>query len=100
MIVSSPSCLHASNRCSPSTRTKRSPSCRTRIGLCRPFAVLPHQDRALPADLEDALGDLLRLLGAERRAPFHWHVDVGRSRTSRSSSWLATRRSSQTTQSP
>jgi hypothetical protein len=35
-IVSSPSCLHASKRCSPSTRTKRSPSCRTRIGLCSP----------------------------------------------------------------
>src|SRR6266478_1308105 len=41
------------------------------------FAVLPHQDRALQADLEDALGDLLRLLGIERRAPFHRHVDVG-----------------------
>jgi hypothetical protein len=41
------------------------------------FAVLPHQDRALQADPEDALGDLLRLLGIERRAPFHWHVDVG-----------------------
>src|SRR5919204_1939449 len=27
------------------------------------FAVLPHQDRALQADLEDALGDLLSLLG-------------------------------------
>src|SRR5262245_45185749 len=40
------------------------------------FAVLPHQDRALQADLEDALGDLLRLLGIERRAPFHRHVDV------------------------
>jgi hypothetical protein len=34
-------------------------------------------DRALQADLEDALGDLLRLLGIERRAPFHRHVDVG-----------------------
>jgi hypothetical protein len=41
------------------------------------FAVLPHQDRALQADLEDALGDLLRFLGVERRAPFHRHVDVG-----------------------
>jgi hypothetical protein len=41
------------------------------------FAVLPHQDWALQADLEDALGDLLRLLGIERRAPFHRHVDVG-----------------------
>jgi hypothetical protein len=41
------------------------------------FAVLPHQDRALQADLEDALGDLLSLLGVEHRAPFHWHVDVG-----------------------
>src|SRR5215468_10111750 len=41
------------------------------------FAVLPHQDRALQADPEDALGDLLRLLGIERRAPFHWHVDGG-----------------------
>jgi hypothetical protein len=37
------------------------------------FAVLPHQDWALQADLEDALGDLLRLLGIERRAPFHRH---------------------------
>src|SRR5262249_15095634 len=41
------------------------------------FAVLPHQDRALQADLEDAFGDLLRLLGIERRAPFHRNVDVG-----------------------
>jgi hypothetical protein len=41
------------------------------------FAVLPHEDRALQADLEDALGDLLRFLGIERRAPFHRHVDVG-----------------------
>jgi len=38
------------------------------------FAVLPHQDRALQADLEDALGDLLRLLGIERRASFHRHM--------------------------
>jgi len=38
---------------------------------------LPHQDRALQADLEDALGDLLRLFGVERRAPFHRHVDGG-----------------------
>jgi malate synthase len=41
------------------------------------FAVLPHQDRALQANLQDALGDLLRLLGIERRAPLHRHVDVG-----------------------
>jgi hypothetical protein len=38
---------------------------------------LPAQDRALQADLEDALGDLLRLFGVERRAPFHRHVDGG-----------------------
>jgi hypothetical protein len=36
-MVSSPSCLHASKRCSPSTRTKRSPSCRTRVGFCSPI---------------------------------------------------------------
>src|SRR5262249_30902178 len=41
------------------------------------FAVLPHQDRALQPDLKDALGDLLRFLGIERRAPFHRHVDGG-----------------------
>src|SRR5262245_18758216 len=41
------------------------------------FGVLPHHDRALQADLEDALGDLLRLLGIERRAPLHRHADVG-----------------------
>src|SRR5262249_55543205 len=41
------------------------------------FAVLSHQDRALQPDLKDALGDLLRFLGIERRAPFHRHVDGG-----------------------
>ena len=38
------------------------------------FTVLPHQDRVLQADLEDTLGDLLRLLGIERRPPLHRHV--------------------------
>jgi len=33
------------------------------------FAVLPHQDWALQSNLQDALGDLLRLLRIERRAP-------------------------------
>jgi hypothetical protein len=31
----------------------------------------------LQADLKDALGNLLRFLGIERRAPFHRHVDGG-----------------------
>src|SRR5215831_18432240 len=36
-IVSSPKALHASSRCKPCTRTKRSPSGRTRMGTCCPF---------------------------------------------------------------
>src|SRR4029450_11080266 len=39
-------------------------------------AVLPHQDRALLADLQDTLGDLLRLLGIERRAALRRHIDL------------------------
>jgi hypothetical protein len=41
------------------------------------FAVLPHEDGSLQADLQDALGDLVCLLGVERRAPLRRHVDVG-----------------------
>jgi hypothetical protein len=56
--------LHASNRCSPSTEGHQDET----------FAVLPHQDRTLQANLQDALGDLLHLLGIERRTTLHQHV--------------------------
>src|SRR5215471_9282604 len=39
-------------------------------------AVLPHQNRGLLTDLQHALGDLMRLLGVERRPPFRRHIDV------------------------
>ena len=40
------------------------------------LAILPHQDRGLQTDLQDALGDRLRLLGVERGAPLRRHIDV------------------------
>src|SRR5205814_2209199 len=59
-IVMGPSCV------STALQLKRERSLRAR------FAEANGQ-----ADLEDALGDLLRLFGVERRAPFHRHVDGG-----------------------
>jgi hypothetical protein len=63
MIVFSPRALAASNRCRPSTSTKRAPSARS-------------QDRRSQAVVKHARGDFVYAPLIKGGAPFDWHVDV------------------------
>jgi len=42
----------------------------------KPITVAPHQDRDLQSNLQDAFGELVRLLGIERGATLRGHVDA------------------------